>query len=29
LLLPTMRPTIIIQGDRRRGTATGLRDENP
>jgi hypothetical protein len=29
LLLPTTRPTVIILGDRRRGTAAGLRDENP
>jgi hypothetical protein len=29
LASPTTRPTVIILGDRRRGTATGLRDENP
>jgi hypothetical protein len=28
-LFPTTRPTIIILGDRRRGTAAGLHDENP
>jgi hypothetical protein len=28
-LFPTTRPTVIILGDRRRGTAAGLHDENP
>jgi hypothetical protein len=28
-LFPTMRPTVIILGDRRWGTAAGLHDENP
>jgi hypothetical protein len=28
-LFPTTRPTVIILGDRRRGTAAGLPDENP
>jgi hypothetical protein len=28
-LFPTTRPAVIILGDRRRGTAAGLRDENP
>jgi hypothetical protein len=28
-LFPTTRPTIIILGDRRRGTAAVLHDENP
>jgi hypothetical protein len=26
---PTTRPTVIILGDRRRGTVVGLHDENP
>jgi hypothetical protein len=28
-LFPTTRPAVIILGDRRRGTAVGLHDENP
>jgi hypothetical protein len=28
-LFPTTRPTVIILGDRRRGTTAGLHDENP
>jgi hypothetical protein len=28
-LFPTTRPTVIILGDRRWGTAAGLHDENP
>jgi hypothetical protein len=28
-LFPTTKPTVIILGDRRRGTAVGLHDENP
>jgi hypothetical protein len=28
-LFPTTRLTVIILGDRRQGTAAGLRDENP